>query len=172
MSMIIFNENSKTWLIQSVEGISFSRSKKISNDLITSHATEYSKICVFSFFELLLKTAKCTNSTLVQGTIETFFIHNTSIGSLIWEKPRVTQKSWSPESIWDGYNACQRSYERKILELPSSWWNSQFPSKQVHQFDSMGKEFLKLCVTCNDRLRTENKAYCLRLRDPGMDPTH
>ncbi len=26
-----------------------------------------------------------------------------------------------------------------------------------------GKEFLKLCVTCNDRLWTENKAYCLYL---------
>ncbi len=129
----------------------------------------------FSCFskQLLLKTANCTNSTLVQGTIETFFIHNTSIGSLIWEKPRVKQKSCSPESISDGYNACQRSYERKILGLPS--WNSQFPSKQVHQFDSIpgcknlvtGKDFLKLCVTCNDRLRTENKAYCLRLRDPS-----
>jgi hypothetical protein len=85
MSMIIFNENSKTWLVQSVEGISFSRSKKFSNDLITSKnkATEYSKICVFSFFELILKTANCANSTLVQGTIETFFIYNTSIGSLI-----------------------------------------------------------------------------------------
>jgi hypothetical protein len=66
MSMIIFNENSKTWLIQSVEGISFSRSKKFSNDLITSKnkATEYSKICVFSFFQLLLKTAASQNSKL------------------------------------------------------------------------------------------------------------
>jgi hypothetical protein len=85
MSMIIFNENSKTWLVQSVEGISFSRSKKISNDLIISKnkATEYSKICVFSFFEVLLKTANCANSILEQGTIETFLIHNTSIDSLI-----------------------------------------------------------------------------------------
>jgi hypothetical protein len=29
-----------------------------------------------------------------------------------------------------------------------------------------GKEFLKLCVTCNDRLWTENKAYCLGLLIP------
>ena len=30
-----------------------------------------------------------------------------------------------------------------------------------------GKEFLKLCVTCNDRLWTENKVDSLRLRDPS-----
>ena len=121
MSNGVFKENSKTCLIQYVEGINFSRCNNFSNDLMTSKnkATEQSKICAFSFFEWFLKLANFANITFAHGAIETCFIHNTSVGSSILEISRVKQKNCTPESVSVGFNTYQRSYTRKILELPS-----------------------------------------------------
>ena len=177
MPPVLFNENYQSFLIQFDEWIDFSHTHPSLNHLIFSlnKATEYSTPCLISFFEKIETLPKFSSfprtAHVRVATNGICFIHSKSVNSFRLE---FKTKDCTPKNAF----SCQSDRPKmkrhtisSVIVLKALSCHQVERLLRLHsgmpKYSGTPTQNLKLRVTCNDSLCTENKVDYSRLRDPS-----